>query len=103
MPSKITCADDRAPRFPLGYHPHASGNGVDLAFVEQPGAREARQRAAHLVHGRGRKTVEGIGVARLEVDDGHGMSGIGEHHGNAAAHAPCPEADDLLAHAHGVT
>src|SRR5262245_20213995 len=60
--------------------------------------RHARQYAADVGHRLGRKLVEGRGLARLEVDDGHGMPGIGEHHGDAAAHASGAEAGDALAH-----
>src|SRR4029453_3736678 len=39
-------------------------------------------------------------LARLDVDDGDGMAGVGEHHGNAARHAAGAETGNCLASAH---
>ncbi len=92
-----SAADNAAPASDSGTACNARGDGLDRALVEQPELGEARQRAPDFADGFARELFE-IGLRpRLEIDDGDRVAGIGEHHGDAAAHAAGAETGDAFA------
>ena len=81
------CGRERRGRLRFAHDRNARHDAVDLVLLEQPDAREACQRAAHLVRRLGREPGKRRRIARLEVDQRHGMAGIGERHRDATPHA----------------
>jgi hypothetical protein len=95
------CSRERRGRLRFAHHRDPCNDAIDLVLREQPQAREELQRAAHLLRRLGREPGKGRGIARLEVDERDGMTGIGERHCNATPHAASTQGGDTRALVHG--
>ena len=69
-------------------------DGFGFGVLQQAEPRKARQRLSDFVERLGTEFRKLPGGARLDVDHGDVVAGIGERHGDAAAHAAGAETSD---------